>query len=96
MADISCYVELQEERVGNKMISRRYVMEKIQYCNEHSEPIPLFPCKIFDGIIVGYYCVSCDNFVPTHNPEISVIKKLVEMCRNKNVLDARRKLSCVQ
>ena len=78
------------------MIEERYVMEKIHYCNEHLEPIPLFPCTIFDDIIIGYYCVFCDDFVPIHRPEIEVIKKLVEMSRNKNVIDARSKLSCVQ
>lgn len=70
-------------------------MEKTSFCHKHSEPLPLFPCKIFDGIIVGYYCVSCDDFVPTYNPEIGVIKRLFGMCR-KAEHHARRKIECVQ
>ncbi len=70
-------------------------MEKIHYCNNHSEPLPLFPCKIFDGITVGYYCVSCDEFVPAHSPEIGVIKRLFTICRKSEVND-RRKITCVQ
>lgn len=77
------------------MMKERYLMDKIQYCNNHSEPTPLFPCKIFDGITVGYYCVSCDDFVPTHSPEIDVIKKLFSISR-KNELRVRRKVACVQ
>ncbi len=70
-------------------------MNKTHYCSNHSEPLPLFPCKIFDGITVGYYCVSCDDFVPTHNPEIGVIKRLFTICR-KSELNDRRKITCVQ
>jgi hypothetical protein len=77
------------------MISRREIMSKTYYCNKHSELTPLFPCKIFDGITVGYYCVSCDDFVPTYNPEIGVIKRLFGMCR-KTQSSVRRKIACVQ
>jgi hypothetical protein len=70
-------------------------METIHYCNNHSEPLPSFPCKIFDGITVGYYCVSCDEFVPSRNPEIGVIKRLFTICR-KNEHSERRKVECVQ
>jgi len=71
-------------------------MDEIHYCNKHSELTPLFPCEIFDGIVVGYYCISCDNFVLTHNPEIGIIKNLFSKQRNKEELHARRKLVCVQ
>jgi hypothetical protein len=71
-------------------------MGSMHYCDKHLELTPLFPCKIFDGIIVGYYCVSCDDFVPTHNPEIGVIKNLFSKRRNKKELHVRRKLVCVQ
>ncbi len=50
---------------------------KITYCKKHPKPAPMLPCRIFDGVIVGYYCVSCYSFVNKHNPEIDLIKKLV-------------------
>lgn len=50
---------------------------KVRYCKRHSEPLLMFPCKVFDGVTVGYYCVACYNFVPQNNPELDLIKKLV-------------------
>jgi hypothetical protein len=70
-------------------------MKKTHYCNNHSEPLPLFPCKIFDDITIGYYCVSCDDFVPSHNPEIGIIKKLFIINR-KTETSVRRSITCVQ
>lgn len=70
-------------------------MEKTHYCNNHAEPMPRFPCNIFGGITVGYYCVSCDEFVSAHNPEIGVIKKLFDICRRQE-FHMKRRLECVR
>ena len=50
---------------------------KVLYCYKHSKPRPMLPCKVFDGVTVGYYCVSCYDFVPIQNPEIDLIKRLI-------------------
>ncbi len=50
---------------------------KIAYCKKHPKPAPMLPCRIFDDVLVGYYCVSCYSFVHIHNPEIDLIKKFV-------------------
>lgn len=50
---------------------------RVRYCNKHSEPVFMLSCNVFDDITVGYYCVACFDFVPTNNPEIDLIKKLV-------------------
>ncbi len=65
------------------------------YCDKHSEPMPLFPSTIFGNVIVGYYCIGCHDFVPKAIvPEVDMIKKLMERCRDGIV--ERRKLECVQ
>jgi hypothetical protein len=57
--------------------------------------MPMFPCKIFGNVTVGYYCVACHDFIPeTIVPEVDVIKKLMETCRNGIV--ERREIECVQ
>ncbi len=53
------------------------INSNVMYCNKHSKPVPMLLCRVFDGITIGYYCVSCYGFVPINNPEISLIKKLM-------------------
>ncbi|MFY3740748.1 MAG: hypothetical protein HMLIMOIP_001191 [Candidatus Nitrosomirales archaeon] len=70
-------------------------VESTEYCNKHSEPMPLFPSTIFGNVIVGYYCIGCRDFIPKAIvPEVDMIKKLMERCRGGIV--ERRKLECVQ
>ncbi len=51
--------------------------KRVRYCNKHSNPVLMLSCNVFDGITVGYYCVSCFDFVPIRNPAIDLLKKLV-------------------
>jgi|GEM_PF-1762976 len=70
-------------------------MEGTEYCNKHSEPIPLFPSTIFGDVIVGYYCIGCHDFIPKAVvPEVDMLKKLMEKRRDGIV--ERRKLKCAQ
>ncbi len=53
------------------------ITANVMYCKKHPKPVPMLPCMVFDGITVGYYCVSCYSFLPIDNPEIEVIKRLL-------------------
>lgn len=65
------------------------MMENSRCCNKHDEPIPLFPCKIFGNVPVGYYCVVCHGFIPKAIvPEVDLLNKLMEICRN-GILERR-------
>lgn len=37
----------------------------------------MLPCKVFDGVTVGYYCVFCYGFLPVDNAEVDLIKKFM-------------------
>lgn len=49
----------------------------IRYCKKHTKPVPMLPCKVFDGVTVGYYCVFCYGFLPVDNAEVDLIKKFM-------------------
>ncbi|MEM2760788.1 MAG: hypothetical protein QXU32_03025 [Nitrososphaerales archaeon] len=70
-------------------------MRNTQRCKKHTEPMPLFPCKIFGNVTVGYYCVACHDFIAIPIvPEVDVLNKLIETCRNGTF--ERSELQCAQ
>jgi hypothetical protein len=72
------------------------MIDHSDYCHTHSESVPLFPCKIFGDIVVGYYCVLCQDFIPRAIvPEVDVIRKLVKL-RSKRMISRAGEAMCVQ
>lgn len=56
-------------------------------CRKHAKPAAMFPCRVFDDIRVGYFCVYCFNFVPVDNPEIEVLRAVMKNTAEQSTIE---------